>query len=112
MYWRYLLAKELTLEFKKQSATKKASPITINLLELTGMMMPTVVMQIMENGRPKYAGDTVLLCGENVLAVSWLNRYGGARDKFIALEIKIMDRLEITSGWSHKAKHILSRRYL
>ena len=69
-------------------------------------MMSAFVMQITENDRLEYAGDTVLLRGDNVSAVSWLNRCGGARDKRAALVMRIMGRLEITSGWSHKAKHI------
>ena len=67
------------------------------------MMMSAFVMQITKNDRPEYAGDTVLLRGDNVSA---LNRCGGARDKRAALVMRIMGRLEITSGWSHKAKHI------
>ena len=106
VYWRYSLAESLTLELKKQSATKQAGPITINLLESIGMMMSALVTQMTENDRPEYAGDTVLLRGGNVSAVSWLNRCGGARDKRAALVMRIMGRLEITSGWSHKAKHI------
>ena len=106
VYWRYALAEALTLEFKKQPVRKQAGSITINLLELIGMMLSAFVMQITENDRPEYAGDTVLLRGDNVSAVSWLNRCGGARDKRAALVMKIMGRLELTSGWSHKAKHI------
>ena len=44
--------------------------------------------------------------GDNVSAVLWLNRCGGARDKHAALVMRIMGRLEITSGWSHRAEHI------
>ena len=77
MYWRYSLAEALTLELKKQSVRKQAGSITINLLELIGMMMSAFVMQITGNDRPEYAGDTVLLRGDNVSAVSWLNRCGG-----------------------------------
>ena len=106
MYRRYSLAEAFTLELKKQSVRKQAGSITINLLELIVMMMSTFVMQITENDRPEYAGDTVLLRGDNVSAVSWLNRCGRARDKRAALVMRIMGRLEITSGWSHKAKHI------
>ena len=106
MYWRYLLAEELTLELKKLTATKKAGSITINLLDLTGMMMSALVMQIMESDRPEYAGDTVLLRRDNVSAVSWLNRCGEARDKRAALVMRIMVRLKITSDWSHRVKHI------
>ena len=70
VYWRYSRAEALTLELKKQSVTKQAGPITINLLELIGMVMSAFVMQMTENDRPEYAGDTVLLRGGNVLAVS------------------------------------------
>ena len=40
-------------------------------------MMSAFVMQMMENDLPEYAGDTLLLRGDNVSAVSWLNRCGG-----------------------------------
>ena len=107
VYWRYSLAEALTLELKNQSATKKTGPITINLLKLTGMMVSAFVTQIMENDRPEYAGDIVLLRGDNFSAVSWLNRCDGARGKrAVLVMMRIMGRLEITCGWSHKAKHI------
>ena len=96
VYWRYSLTESL----------KHAGPITSNHLESIGMMMSMFVRQMTENDRPEYAGDTVLLRGDNVSAMSWLNRCGGARDKRAALVLRIMGRLEITSGWSHKAKHI------
>ena len=106
VYWRYSLAEALTLKLKKQLVTKRASPITTNILELIGMMMSAFVMQMTGNDRPEYAGDAVLLRGDNVSAVSRLNRCGDARDKRAALVMRIMRRLDITSGWSHKAKHI------
>ena len=61
----------------KQSATKKADPITINVLKLTDMMISAFVMQITKNDRPEYAGDAVLLRGDNVSVVSWLNHVAG-----------------------------------
>ena len=70
------------------------------------MMMSAFVVQMIENDRPEYARDTALLRGDNVSAVSWLNRCGEARDRRAALVMRIMGRLEITSGWSHKAKYI------
>ena len=47
-----------------------------------------------------------MIIRSHVAAVSWPNQYGGARDKRAALVMIIMGRLEITSGWSNKAKHI------
>ena len=77
VYWRYSLAEALTRELKKQSATKQAGSITINLLELLiGMMMSAFMMQMTGNDRPEYAGDTVLLRGDNVSA-AWMNNVAG-----------------------------------
>ena len=70
------------------------------------MMMSAFVIQMMENDQQEFAGDTVLLRGDNVSAVSWLNRCRGASDKRAALVMRNMGGLEITRGWSHKAKHI------
>ena len=106
VYWPYSLAEALTLELKKQSVTKHAGSNTINILELMGMMMSAFKVQETEHDRPEYTGDKVLLRGDNVSAVSWLNRRGGARDRRAALAMRIMGRLEITSRWSHKTKHI------
>ena len=105
MYWRYSLAEALTLELKKQSVRKQAGSITTNLLELIAMMVSAFVIQITENDRRKYAGDPVLLRGDNVSAVSCLNRCSEARNKRAALGMRIVGRLEIISGWSHKVKH-------
>ena len=42
----------------------------------------------------------------DIAAVSWINRYGGSRNRRAALAMRLLGRLEITSGWSHDAKHI------
>ena len=38
--------------------------------------------------------------------MSCVNRCGGARDKRASLDLRLLGRLEITSGWSHIAKYI------
>ena len=44
--------------------------------------------------------------GDNVAAVTWVNRCGRARDKRACLLMRMFGRLEIKGGWSHDAKHI------
>ena len=61
--------------------------ITINLLELCGIVMTAYVTQVILQDRPKMPGDTVLLRGDNVSAVSWINRCGGSRNRRAALTI-------------------------
>ena len=57
-------------------------------------------------GRPQTTGDAVLLHGDNVSAVSCLNKRGGAKDRRAGLLLRLLDRMEITSGWCHIVKHI------
>ena len=106
VYWRYDLNHRLSELLRKQVVTKGEDAITINLLELCGMVMTAYVTQVLLNDRPKTPGDPVLLRGDNVAAVSWINRCGGSRNRRAALAMRLLGRLEITSGWTHDAKHI------
>ena len=46
------------------------------------------------------------LRGDNVAAVSSINRCAASRSRRAALAMRLLGRLEITGGWSHDAKHI------
>ena len=39
-------------------------------------------------------------------AVSWVNKNGGAKDRRAGPLMRLLGRMEITSGWRHIAKHI------
>ena len=52
-------------------------------------------------------GDPIVMRGDNVAAVTWVNRCGGARDKRACLLMRMLGHLEIKGGWSHDAKNIL-----
>ena len=60
----------------------------------------------MADDTPESVGDPIVMHGDNVAAVTWVNRGGGARDKIACLLMTMLGRLEITGGWSHDAKHI------
>ena len=47
--------------------------------------MTAFVTQVILQDRPETEGDPVLLRGDNVTAVSWVNRCGGSRDKRASL---------------------------
>ena len=99
---RYDLNSHLTELLRNQIVTKGVDAITINL-ELCGMVMTAYVTQVILQDRPKPPGDPVLLRGDNVAAVSWINRCGGSRNRRAALVMRLLGRLEITSGWSYDA---------
>ena len=55
---------------------------------------------------PESVGDPIVMRGDKVAAVTWVNCCGGARDKRACLPMRMLGRLEIKWGWNHVAKHI------
>ena len=85
---------------------RKSCEITTNLLELCGMTITAFVVQILLADRPTTEGESVMMRGDNVSTVSWVNRYGGSRDRRAGILMRMVGRMEIGSGWCQVAKHI------
>ena len=106
VFWRYDLPRELTTELKRKADLGETCTVTINLLELLGMVVTAWVMIELVGDRPDAKGDPILMRGDNKAAVSWITRCGGARDKRAFLLMRMLGRLELTGGWTPTAKHI------
>ena len=104
--WRYDLPPELTTELKRKADLGETCTITINLLELLGMVVTARVMLELTGDRPASVGDTIATRGDNMAPITWVNMCGGARDKRACLLMRMPGRLEIKGGWSHVAKLI------
>lgn len=70
------------------------------------MVVTAWVMLELVGDRPDAAGDPILMRGDNMAAVSWVCRSGGATDKRACLLMRMLGRLELAGGWNHTAKHI------
>ena len=90
----------------KQKALRQTSTITINLLELLGTVVKAWMMLELRGDSPDSVEDPLSMPGDNVAAVTWVNRCGGAKDKRACLLMRMLGRLEITWGWNHVATHI------
>ena len=106
VYWRYDLPLAFSAELKRKAARRETPSVTINLLELVGMVVTAWVMHELVGDRPETEGDPILMRGDNVAAVTWSNRCGGAKDKRAGLMMRMLGRLEISGGWGYNAKHI------
>ena len=105
-FWRYGLPKELTAELKRKVDRRETCTITINLLELLGMVVIAWVMLELVGDRANADRDPFLMRGDNTAAVSWISRRGRARDKRACLLMRMLGRLKIKGGWNHTTKHI------
>ena len=70
------------------------------------MVVTAWVMLESRGDTPEAVGDPIAMRGDNVAAVTWVNRCGGATDKRACLLMRMLGRLEIDGGWSHDAKHM------
>ena len=104
VFWRFDLPRELTAELRRKADLGETCTVTIDLLELLGMVVTTWVMLELVGDRPDAEGDPILMRGDNMAAVSWITRCGGARDKRACLLIRILGSLELTGGWNPTAK--------
>lgn len=105
-FWRYDLPLDFAAELKRKAACRETSSVTINLLELMGMVLTAWVMHELVGDHPTQRGDPIRMRGDNFSAVTWSNRCGGARDKRAGLMMRMLGRLEIRGGWRYHAKHI------
>ena len=101
-FWRYTIDTRLSSETKRS----KNCEIMINLLELCGMIITAFVAQILLADRPTTEGESIMMRGDNVSAVSWVNPRGGSRDRRAGILMRMLGRMEIESGWCQVAKHI------
>ena len=69
-YWRYDLPLELTQELKRKAERRETYTITINSLELLGMVATAWVMIELTADMPKSVGDPIVMRGDNVAAVT------------------------------------------
>ena len=106
IYRRYDSPLALSAELKRKPARRETCSVTINLLELVGMVLTARVMHELVRDRPESKGDPILMRGDNFAAVTWANRCGGARNKRAVLMMRMLGRLEIQGGWRYDAKHI------
>ena len=99
IYGRYDLSLALSAELKRKAARRETCSVTINLLELVGMVLTVWVMHDLVEDHPESKGDPILMRGDSFAAVTWANRCGGARDKRAGLMMRMLGRLEIQGGW-------------
>ena len=106
VFWRFDLPRELTAELRRKADLGETCTVTIDLLELLGMVVTTWVMLELVGDRPDAEGGPILMRGDNMAAVSWITRCGGARDKRACLLMRMLGRLELTGEWNPATNHI------
>lgn len=64
------------------------------------MAVTTWVILVLKIDRPTNKVDPILMRGDNVRSVTWVNRCRGSWTKTAGLLKKMLGRLEIAGGWN------------
>lgn len=63
-------------------------------------------MTVVYSDTPSTPGEPVLFRGDDVSAVSWVNKFGGTRDARAVFIIRWLGALKLDLGWCFQASHI------
>ena len=92
-WWRCDLQEEERTRFKG-STSHNVDDLTINVLELLGMVISAFTLVVVEKARPKHPRDPVLLMGDNQSAIHWINRCRGGKEPRSGALMRIWELLE------------------
>ena len=80
--------------------------LSINVLELLGMVVTAWVFIVLGANTPQHAQETILMRGDNMLAVHWAHHCRGGIEPRSGTLMRMLGCLEIGSGWCFQAKHV------
>ena len=107
VYWRYDLdARERSSFHGSSKSVAVENDISINVLELLGMVVSAWVLVSPCAERPAALGDCLLLRGNNEAAVEWVQRCRGGKEPRTRALMRLLSVLESSSGWHFDAKHV------
>ena len=107
VYWRSdLTAQEQSRFCGSSKFVRGVDGLSINVLELWGMVVLAFVLVSSCADRPSATGDCALLRGDNEAAVHWVRRcQGGLEPRSDAL-MRLLGVLEVSSRWHFEATHV------
>ena len=107
VYWRYYLDGAERSRFCGSSKSVAGeNDISINVLELLGMVVSEWVLVSPCAEHPAALGDCVLLGGDNEAAVEWVRRCRVGKEPRSGALVRLLGVLELSSGWHFDAKHV------
>lgn len=103
-WWRIDFPADVRARLRKRVCQR--DDLSMNVFELLGMVVTAWAMTVHAGERPEYPGQSVLMRGDNMSAVHWVNKCRGAKEPRSGALMRMMGCLEMRNGWRFRAKHI------
>lgn len=104
LWWRLDL--NANVRARLRSCKKHRDDLSINLLELLGMVITAWVFVVQAGSRPTYARESIMMRGDNQTAVHWVTKCKGGKEPRSGALMRILGGLETCSGWCFTAAHV------
>ena len=80
--------------------------LSINVLELLGMVLLAFVLVFSCADRPSATGGCALLRLDNETAVHWMRQYRGGLEPLSGALMRLLGVSEVSSGWRFESTHV------
>ena len=107
VYWRYDIdAGERSRFCGSSKSVAGENDISINVLELLGMVVSAWVLVSPCAERPAASGVCVLWRSDNEAAAGWVRRCRGGKEPRSGALMRLLGVLDLSSGWHFDAQHV------
>ena len=103
-WWRLDFSEDVRTRLRTKVQAR--DDLSVNVFELLGMVVTAWALTVHAEVRPEYPGQSVLMRGDNMSAVHWVNRCRGAKEPRSGALMRMLGCLEMRNGWQFRAKHI------
>ena len=103
-WWRIDFTEGIRARFRKKVCSR--DDLSMNVFELLGMVVTAWASTVHAGARPEYPGQSILMRGDNMSAVHWVNKCRGARKPRSGALMRMLGCLEMRNEWRFRAKHI------
>lgn len=104
VWWRFDFSVEVRARFRTRVCGR--DDLSINVLELLGMVVGAWVFLVQSDMQPAYALDSIRMRGDNSSAVSWVNKCRGGKEPRSGALMRILGCLEMGSKWRFDSLHV------
>ena len=107
VYYRRSLTPEEQSRFVGSSKmVSGVNDISINVLELLGMVVGAQVLITQQQLVPQEMGDCIQLRGDNEPSVAWIQRCRGGKEPRSGAIMRLLGVIEVSSGWIFQSSHV------
>lgn len=103
-WWRIDFTEDVRMRLRRRVCQR--DDLSMNVFELLGMVVTAWALTVHVGDSPEYPGQSVLMRGDNMSAVHWVNKCRGAREPRSGALMRMLGCLEMRNGWRFRAKHI------